>query len=141
METKKILKGTYGDLLLPMHIFTTERTDNIVVNIHGSYGDIYSGTGKYLRLARGLVENKTAHVVLYQSTRENSDIQPRSYEYTQALFKDKTFEQELEDLKIILRFINENSQKIFLSNKPNIIIIGFPVSSIHSGIKYVGKSG
>lgn len=70
MNIKKTLRGTYGDHMLPIHIFNAPKSKNILVNIHGSYGDLYSGSKKFLRLAQSLSSNNTAHVVLYQSTRE-----------------------------------------------------------------------
>ena len=130
MDIKEILKGTYGDQLLPIHIFNATNSSNILINIHGSYGDMYSGSGKYRRLANRLVNDNVAHVVLYQSTRENTGIQSKSYEDDQMLFKNKTFHHELADLLIVLNYINENSRKIFVCDKPNIILNGNSLGAV-----------
>ncbi len=66
MDIKEILKGTYGDQLLPIHIFNATNSSNILINIHGSYGDMYSGSGKYGRLANRLVNDNVERPMLQE---------------------------------------------------------------------------
>jgi hypothetical protein len=84
----------------------------ILVNLHGTFGYRRGGSGKYLELAEAIQSKNLASTVLYDSSRDWSQVKggEMSYDEKQAPFVGKTFEQELGDARKTLEYIIQNSK-------------------------------
>lgn len=110
------LESDYGNTGIDIAVFHADRSRSLVVNIHGAYGTMKSGSGKYWRMAKALHSSGAAHVVLYQSARNrSSDAPPESlsYQARKQAFVGKRFEHELEELRRVLRYCQTHSSELF----------------------------
>lgn len=112
-DNKFEIEGSFGNKKIPVHIFKASNSSNILINIHGTYGDMYSGSQKYLRFAKAISESSVANVILYQSSRYSSSNKKLSYEEKQSLFKGKTFQDEMDDLLYVIKHITTNKNSLF----------------------------
>lgn len=122
METNNIPKHTYiiewvyGDKNIPIETLLLPNSNQVVINLHGTFWSIHGSNDKYLQFWEGLVQRKVANVVLYQTSRKNVPADPEitdRYKQKQAKFIWKTFQNELEDVRRVVTDIVWNSQKLF----------------------------
>ena len=117
------ISGTYGDGIIKVNTFKLPENNRVTVNIHGTFGRMNGGNDKYRLFAESLVENKASNVVLYESSRKDVEIDPTitdRYKQKQAKFIGKTFSDELEDARRVLRDIVENSESRFGIKKEDL---------------------
>lgn len=109
------LEGSFGTEPIKMEILPVEGNPNIVINIHGTYGSLHGGNDKYLKFARNLQVNEVANTVLYESSRNNTQLGNSEdyFEQKKIRFEGKTFDDELEDLRKIIKHCIRNSEKEF----------------------------
>ncbi|MBW7954515.1 hypothetical protein H3C61_01755 [Candidatus Gracilibacteria bacterium] len=125
METKEYvntqrqdytLEGVYGDKEIKISAFPSENNDNIVINIHGTFGSLTGSNDKYLHFAQEIQQNQLAGSVLYASSRKNVELDSTitdRYKQKQARFLGKTFHDELEDARRVVMWVIENVSKNF----------------------------
>lgn len=126
---------------------TSIKNNNIILNIHWAFGKINQ---KYRKFGESLLKNNDSNVVLYSSTRlkgnfENFEL--TEFEKKQKLFEWKTLKDEVEDWRVIIKYILENSEKLFWIKKEKIIltinwnslwwIIAIELSNIFKEIKNI----
>ncbi|MGE4443530.1 MAG: hypothetical protein AB7E37_00880 [Candidatus Altimarinota bacterium] len=134
METKEhvnthkqdyTLEGVYGDKEIKVSAFPCENNDNIVINIHGTFGSLTGSNDKYLHFAQEIQQNQLAGSILYASSRKNVEVDSTitdRYKQKQAKFIGKTFWDELEDARRVVKWVIENSQKAFGVQRENLTI-------------------
>ncbi len=119
------IEGTYGDGIIQVNTFKIENNPNVTINIHGTFGSMNGGSGKYRNFAETLATDGASNVVLYESSRKQAEIDPTTtdrYKQKQAKFIGKTFSDELEDARRVLRDTIENSLSLFGVEKTNLAI-------------------
>ena len=119
------IEGTYGDGIIQINTFKIENNPNVTINIHGTFGSMNGGSGKYRNFAETLATDWASNVVLYESSRKQAEIDPTTtdrYKQKQAKFIGKTFSDELEDTRRVLRDTIENSSSLFGIEKKDLII-------------------
>ena len=83
------------------------------------------GNDKYRNFAESLVNQEASNVVLYASSRRNVEIDPNitdRYKQKQAKFIGKSFSDELEDARRVLKDVIENSESRFGIKKEDLQI-------------------
>ncbi len=118
--------GTFGTKTLAIETFQAPSSSNLVINVHGAYGSIYSSGDKYLKFARKLQAQNIANVVLYESSRllqQNADIQKMSFDERRHSFQGKIFEDELGDLKEVIGYVLNKSEQLFKCKKISKLVI------------------
>lgn len=124
-QNNNVIDWTYWDKIINIKTFWIAWNNNIVINIHGTFGSMTWWNDKYINFAQNLQENWISNAVLYESSRKNVEIDPNitdRYKQKQAKFIGKTFENELEDARRVLQFITNNSLELFLIPKDKIQI-------------------
>ncbi len=119
------INGTYGDGIIQINTFKIENNPNVTINIHGTFGSMNGGSGKYRSFAETLTTDGASNVVLYESSRKQAEIDPTTtdrYKQKQAKFIGKTFSDELEDVRRVLRDTIENSLSLFGVEKKDLIV-------------------
>jgi pimeloyl-ACP methyl ester carboxylesterase len=108
------LPWAFGNFPVELEVFPINNNPQVLVNLHGTFGSRRWGDGNYARLAESIQDESLANVVLYWSSRKPSEAQWKlSYDEKQKLFEWKTFEQEVEDARNILKHIVTNSNTLF----------------------------
>jgi len=124
VEVQKIkLKWNFWNKKIFLEIWKTgTKSNNVVINIHWAFWKINE---KYRTFWERLLENNNSNIVLYSSTRlENifKNLELTEFEKKQKLFEWKTLKDEINDWKIVLDYILENSEKLFWITKENVIL-------------------
>lgn len=122
---KYIIRGSYGNRLIKIHVRKSLALSNYVtIFVHGLYGFFNENdiNDKVYILAKKLTEESVSNVICYESSRDFSFDGSLSYEKRQESFKEKTFTQELNDLKKVIDYIIDNSEKLFGIKKKNLIL-------------------
>lgn len=135
METMQILEKltpkthqiewVYWDKIIKMNTFKVPNNNKIIINIHGTFWSMNWWNNKYLNFAQNLQNDEVANVVLYESSRKNIEIDSTitdRYKQKQAKFIWKTFTDELEDARRVLKDIIKNSQELFWIENENLEI-------------------
>lgn len=134
METKEhvnaqrqdyTLEWIYWDKEIKISAFPCENNDNIVINIHGTFGSLTWSNDKYLHFAQEIQQNQLAGSVLYASSRKNMELDGTitdRYKQKQAKFIWKTFMDELEDARRVIKWVIENSSNNFGVQRENLKI-------------------
>ena len=110
------IEGTYWDKEIKINTFPVMGNKNVVINIHGTFGSMVWGNNKYLNFAEKLQSTKVSNVLLYESTRQNiphDDSIADRYKQKQASFIWKTFSDELDDARRVVKYSIENSQSLY----------------------------
>ena len=113
-ETK--LEGIFGNKEIKLETLAVPGNNKLLINIHGSYGSISGNNDKYRKLANSLQTIEASNVTLYESSRKDIDVIERSEdEFTtkKRRFEGKTFKEELEDLRKVIKHCLDNSQELF----------------------------
>ncbi|MDQ7008672.1 MAG: hypothetical protein Q9M94_00070 [Candidatus Gracilibacteria bacterium] len=146
------LEGGFGNKELFLEIGKTEKiNNNVVINIHGAFGEINE---KYKKFGNNLLENNNSNIVLYSSTRLDNifeNLELSEFEKKQKLFEGKILQDEIEDGKIVVNYILENSEKLFGIKIEDLIltingnslggIIALELANIFSEIKNINIVG
>lgn len=109
------IEGTYGDGIIQVNTFKIENNPNVTINIHGTFGSMNGGSGNTeisLKPSR-----QPRHPMWYfMNLLVNKQIDPTTtdrYKQKQAKFIGKTFSDELERYRRVLRDTIENSSSLF----------------------------
>lgn len=111
----------------PIEIYTKNvkiPSNTVTVFVQGLYG-VFSMAeieDKINLLSKKLISDNISHCVNYNSSRDFSFISETEYEERVEAFVEKTFEQELSDLKKVVSWVVDNSKKIFGIEKDNLIL-------------------
>jgi dienelactone hydrolase len=110
---KSTMTGAFRGQPVHMEYYGAPKSNKLVVNLHGTFGDIHWGSGKYAELARGIAGKGLANTMLYSSSRDWKKAQELSdsYESKIATFQGKTFADELEDARRVVAQAVQNSKK------------------------------
>lgn len=123
---KKItLKGNYHDD--PIYIYiskTIKPVQAVTIFVHGLYGvfDPTENTDKVNLLVKKLIGGNISHCLNYNSSRDFQFGHGTDYDKRREAFKEKTFLQELDDLKTVVQWIINNSEKAFGIKKIDLFI-------------------
>jgi len=87
----------------------------VVVNFHGSFGHLEGSGGKYRLFAEALSGQTGVHVALFETSRTPGDFPEIADPFLKrvASFRGKTFAQELEDARRLLRTVVNQSKPLF----------------------------
>lgn len=108
------LPWAFGGFPVELEVFPIKNNPQVLVNLHGTFGSRRWGDGNYARLAEGIQDESLASVVLYWSSRKPTETQWKlTYDEKQKLFEWKTFEQEVDDARNVLKHIVTNSNALF----------------------------
>jgi hypothetical protein len=144
-----ILDWSYWDKKIFIEVWKTNyKNNNIIINIHWAFWKI---NNKYRVFWEKLLKNNNSNVILYSSTRLSEDNYKNNrlteFEKKQKLFEWKLLKDEIEDWKVVINYILQNSKKLFWIKKENIIftmnwnslgwIIALELASIFKEIKNI----
>ena len=119
------LEGSYNGKLIDAYIWKSqEPVDAVTIFVQGLYG-VYSPDehdDKVNTLVSMLISKGVSHCVDYNSSRDFSFSPDTDYDERKKAFVNKTFTQELDDLKSVVRWIIENSEKEFDIRKSDLIL-------------------
>lgn len=120
------LKGNYKSFTKVFVSKSTEKTSNVLINIHGLYGLSGDPGSKSKYLAGIVTKNGLAHVVLFNSSRDWDLSEDGDFEKQKKSFGEKTFEQELQDAKDMMNLIIDQSIYLFgvKKDKLKLFLIG-----------------
>lgn len=113
---KIIIQGNYH--LKPVDVYFTksrQRTSKVTVFVQGLFGvfEPNDQEDKINLLVKKLTEEGVSHCVNYNSSRDFSYDSQADFNYRMEAFKEKTFEEELGDLKSVVKWVIDNSSEIF----------------------------
>lgn len=122
---KITLNGSYHNK--PLNIFvskTNMSVNSITIFVHGLYGtfDPTENTDKVNMLVKRLTNEDITHCINYNSSRDFQYALATDYDKRNQAFKEKTFLQELNDLKIIVDWTINNSERVFGIKKNNLTL-------------------
>ncbi|RKW24464.1 hypothetical protein D8B46_01395 [Candidatus Gracilibacteria bacterium] len=105
------LKGSFGEKEIKGVFYLVPGNKKVVVNIHGLYGSGKGTDDKYIKFAEKFQDKGVSSSLFYSSSRLNveNDDSLGKFENKQKKFFGKTFENELDDAKIVLTYILKNS--------------------------------
>jgi dienelactone hydrolase len=111
------VQGTYRNRPLSGLVVVSPKpgVNTVTILVHGVYGVTSPDDPreKSIRLAQKLVASGVSHAVLYNSSRDFVFDDDMDYAARQEAFKDKTFAEELEDLRRVIAYVRERSQAEF----------------------------
>ena len=121
------LKGNYKSFTKVLVSKSSKKTSNVLVNIHGLYGLSGDHGSKSKYLVRIITKSGLANVVLFNSSRDwdiagdNGD-----FEKQKKAFGEKTFEQELQDIRDMMNLIIDQSTYLFgiKKDKLKLFLVG-----------------
>lgn len=118
------IEWAFNKQALNIEVFPVTGNPKVLVNLHGTFGSRRGGSGKYLELAEAIQSENLASTVLYDSSRDWSQVKEgeMSYDEKQSPFVGKTFEQELGDARITLEYIIQNSKSTLWVDPNNLEI-------------------
>lgn len=147
-KKSSILKWTFWDNAIDYSLYPAQRSKKVVINIHGTYGDKNGTNDKYEILAKQL-QAASINSVIYASSR-NSQIDTNisdSYEKKKSYFNWKTFKDELEDARRVIKqtltiiheelWVNNNQLEIIINGNSLWGIIAFYLASEFPQIKAI----
>ena len=110
---KSEITGAFRGEPIAVEYYEVPKSNKLVVNIHGTFGEMHWSTGKYSDFARSIVEQELASTVLYSSSRDWKKAREldKSYESKIATFQGKTFSDELEDARRVVREVISQAKK------------------------------
>lgn len=128
---EKNIEWSFGDKNIQTLHFPVQNSNKVLVNIHGTFWSLLWWNDKYKNFAESVQNKRFAHSVLFESSRISKTIDPNitdRYERKQAKFvteewERKTFSEELDDARLVLKDIIENSQKQFWIDSQDLEII------------------
>jgi dienelactone hydrolase len=120
------LKGNYKSFIKLLVTKSNHKTSNVLVNIHGSYGQSGDKGSKSKELGDLITKNGLAHSVMFNSSRDWTLVHDDDRETMKKAFGEKSFDQELQDLKDTLDLIIDQSHYLFdiPKNKIKIFAVG-----------------
>jgi hypothetical protein len=119
------LTGSYNHKSIDAYIWKSHKPVSVVtIFVQGLYGVYSPGEqeDKVNMLVSMLTSKGISHCVNYNSSRDFSFNTDTDYDERKKAFIDKTFIQELDDLKSVVKWIVENSEKIFGIKKSDLIL-------------------
>ncbi len=119
------IEWVYWDRKINISTFWIKNNDNLVINIHWTFWSKNWWNNKYLNFAKSLQEENISNVVLYESSRKNIEIDTSIwdiYKQKQKKFIWKTFEDELEDARRVIKEVILNSKELFWVEKEKLNI-------------------
>jgi hypothetical protein len=119
------INGNYHNR--PTDVFvskTKESVKSVTIFVNGLYGvfDPTEKTDKLNILIKKLVEGDITNCVSYNSSRDFEFDSTLEYRERIDAFKDKTFLQELEDLKDVVGWVTGNCEKIFGIKREELVL-------------------
>lgn len=122
---KITLEGNYHDN--PIEIFISKAmkpVQVVTIFVHGLYGvfDPIKNSDKINLLVKRLTDENISNCVSYNSARDFQFDHGTDYDKRREAFKEKTFLQELDDLKTVVRWVINNSEKTFGIKKCDLFI-------------------
>lgn len=107
--------GAFGPLARARIHRAAQCGTTVVVNFHGSFGHMEGSGGKYRLFAEVLSGQAGVHVALFETSRLPGDFPeiPDPFLKRVAAFRGKTYAQELEDARRLLRTVVDGSLELF----------------------------
>lgn len=120
------LKGNYKSFTKLLVYPSKKKTANVLVNIHGVYGQSGDVGSKSRKLAELVSKMGLSHVVLINSSRNWKVFEDGNWNKMKEAFAGKTFEQELQDVKDVLNLLLDQSGSLFnvSENKLKFLLLG-----------------
>lgn len=120
------LKGNFKSFTRVLLFPSRKKTNNVLINIHGVYGLSGDKGSKSKKLAEEVSKKGLANVVLVNSSRDWKVFDNNNWDKVKKSFEDKTFDQELQDVKDAFDMIIDQSEILFgiAPNKLKIFVIG-----------------
>lgn len=126
------IPGSFGNKKINVDLRVNKSSSNLIILFHGSFGYTrHIKKTKYEILSRKL--SKNCSVGFYQTSRffEWREKPNLTFEqYRDSSFKDKTFQQELDDVKQAVSEIIKQTKKYNKNRKLKIAFVGFSLGGI-----------
>ena len=141
------LKGTYKSFV-KLHVFKTKKkTNKVVLMVHGLYSETGDPHSKSKLLGKKILEKDIANVVQFSSSRDWNIFPPDGdFERQQESFKEKTFQQEADDVRNTIDLIIDRSKSLFEvePEKLRLYVVansigGTVISTLKDKFKYIDK--
>lgn len=120
--------GSYPGAPVLIESYSLSDAKRVIVNIHGAYGTLYSTGMKYKAFAEALSKEPDTAVVLYQSSRKplppSVTCDDLSLDERRALFTDKSFDDELYDLKSVVSQCDQKLNGALSSGSSQLLLNG-----------------
>lgn len=102
----KTLPGSFGDSHIDTNLLVQRSCDTLLVNIHGTFGNMNGTQGKYRRFAEN-IHAAGYSCALYSSSRIQNPqlLSTDPYVIKQAHFSGKRFDEEVEDARRVLQYV------------------------------------
>ena len=120
------IPGTVGEI--PIRLRLSKSSKTILFIAHGMGGSLESSLPRFLALDDQMMVN----TIRFTTSRYPSDQRVTDYASMQDVFRDKVYEQELEDVRRVIVHVLKNSEKIFQASPSslNIFLLGTSMGGI-----------
>ncbi len=110
---KSSILGAFQGEPIAIEFYAAPQSNQLVVNLHGTFGDMHGSSGKYADLAKDIAGHGLASTVLYSSSRDwkKAGELGDSYDSKIAIFQGKTFAEELEDARRVVADAIQTARK------------------------------
>lgn len=106
------IEWSFWDKKIQMEIFPVRWNNKVLINIHWTFWTLHWWWDKYKNLAQKIQQSWIWNAVLFETSR-NSFTTGESFEQKKQDFLCKTFQQELEDCKLVIKDLFSNSTEYF----------------------------
>lgn len=141
-----LLKGNFKSFIRLFVHKSKKKTSNVLINVHGLYGMSGDPGSKSEMLAGEVASKGLAHAVIFNSSRDWNAFEDGNWEKMKKAFADKTFTQELQDIKDTIGLIIDQSEYLFGAKKDKLRIFlvgnslgGTLVTCLDDYFKYIDK--
>ena len=119
LPVKSSIAGAFRNEPILTEYYEVPNSSRLVINIHGTFGNMHGSSGKYAELAKEIAGSELAGTLLYSSSRdwEKSGQLDDSYASKIEIFKGKTFADELEDARRAVRAGIDTAMKTLPAGK------------------------
>lgn len=124
MNIKGYIEGVFGKKRNYYKILTPRKKSNLYfILFHGSFSSSYNSEKDGI-IAKHIIKENLGNVILYETSRQTYTFESKlPFEEYKDIFGPKTFQQELEDVKILFNFFWKT---VFKKNKDfQLIFVGF----------------
>lgn len=118
------LNGSYHQKPMNVYLYSPEQHTNVVTVVcKGLYSvfDPKHACGVNV-LGDMLIDNNTSHVVFYNSSREFSFTADSNFESRKEAFSNKTFSDEVADLRTVIQYVLDHAQEEFWIRTSDLVL-------------------
>jgi len=126
VKTMKIiqLNGSYHEKLMDVYLYSSNKYTNVVTIVCKGLFSVFDPNHAcgVNTLGDKLIYNNTSHVVFYNSSRDFSFDANSNFENRKEAFANKSFNDELTDLCMVIQYVIDHSQDEFGINSSELVL-------------------